>query len=225
MGNEVSLSRAIELTETQKELLSALTPFQKRLVAALIKGLKDLEAYREAQPSSNGTDVAARVTVNKTKKKPKVKAFLDSIDECFITEAIMTKEEAMERLTILGRANLGAMCDFKKAIVGFEEKSGDPIYQSVWAFKDSVELDDARLATISELNASAQGLKIKLHGPVQAIQQLGLIQGWQKPAKLDHSSKDGSMTPKPGVTLDVSGLSDAAIAEILEASDAATKSD
>jgi phage terminase small subunit len=49
--------------------------------------------------------------------------------------------------------------------------------------------------------------------------------GLEAPArvKTDHTSSDGSMTPKPG--LDVSKLSEAALAEIMRAADASQPSD
>ena len=44
-----------------------------------------------------------------------------------------------------------------------DEKTGEKVVQAVWSFKDSALLDKKAMATISELNASRDGLKIKQH--------------------------------------------------------------
>jgi phage terminase small subunit len=57
------------------------------------------------------------------------------------------------------------------------------------------------MAAISELTAGRDGIKIKTHSPLDAIKQLSKMQGWETAQKVDLSSSDGSMTPKPSVTV------------------------
>ena len=54
---------------------------------------------------------------------------------------------------------------------------------------------------------------------ISAIAEANKMQGSYAAAKMDHTSSDGSMTPKPA--LDVSKLSTAALAEIMAAADEA----
>lgn len=208
------------MTPAQRVLFKKMTPFQQRLAPAILSGLKYLEAYRIAQPSIKGSDAAARVTAHRTMHSKKVVAFMDAMQGDIVSEAIMEREEALERLSTLARGNFADMVDFKTARVGTDE-DGDEVLQSVWKIKDSALLDPTQLAAIAELSASAQGLKMKLHAPTQAIIQLTAMQGWAKPAKVDHSSKDGTMTPAPAIalTLDPTQLSNGALNEILNAYD------
>src|SRR5690606_12847922 len=76
------------------------------------------------------------------------------------------------------------------------EADGEPVIQTTWRIKDSVLQDPQKLAAISELTASKDGIKIKTHSPLQAIQQLAKMQGWEAAQKFDHTSSDGSMSPK-----------------------------
>ena len=67
--------------------------------------------------------------------------------------------------------------------------------QATWEFKDSVLCDQKKLAAISELSATKDGIKIKTHSQIQAIQQLAKMQGWESAQKVDHTSSDGTMSP------------------------------
>jgi phage terminase small subunit len=205
------------MTPAQRELFKKLTPFQKRLAPALMSGLKSLEAYRLAQPTVKNTAASARVIVNRTINNKKFVAYMDAMNDDIVSEAIMEREEALERLSLLARGSFASMVDFKTIRVGLDD-DGDEVLQSVWKIKDSALQDPKQLAAIAELSASAQGLKMKMHSPAQAIMQLTAMQGWAKPAKVDHSSKDGSMTPKPTIlAFDPSKLSDGALNELLNA--------
>lgn len=213
------------MTSEQRALFEALTPFQKRLAPALLSGLKYVDAYRKAQPSVKNSDTSARVIVNRTANNKKFKAYMDSMLEGIVSEAIMDRTEALEKLSTLARGSFGTMVDFKNAEIGNDPVTGDPVEQAVWRFKDSSLQDAKQLETIAELSSSQQGIKIKLHSPIVAIQQLSAIQGWTKPLKLDHSSPDGTMTPKAAPAIDVSKLSTGAILEILEAYDQSTSTE
>lgn len=208
------------MTPEQRALFKKLTPFQKRLAPALLSGLKSLEAYRQARPQINNTDASARVIVHRTAHNKKFSAFIDAMQGDIISEAIMEREEALERLSNLARGSFASMVDFKNAIINVDE-DGKKVLQTVWRIKDSALQDPKQLAAIAELSAGPQGLKMKLHSPIQAIQQLTALQGWAKPTKMDHTSEDGSMTPKPVValTLDPTKLSTNALNEILHAYD------
>lgn len=211
------------MTKEQKTMYDKLTALQKRIAMLILT--KDGEwtfeqIYRAARPEKAEymTVASMRVVVDKTRKNPKVAAFISSMQEATVSKAIMEREEALERLSTIARGNFADLVDFKNAHMGHDE-DGDPVIQTVWRIKDSALMDPEQLSTISELTAGRGGLKIKLHSQTQAIQQLAAMQGWTKPVKLDHSSSDGSMTPKVAPTIDVSKLSTDTLKELMAARD------
>lgn len=76
-----------------------------------------------------------------------------------------------------------------------------------------------RLAALKRISEAAEAEDPRV--AVSAISEANKMQGSHAPAKMDHLSSDGSMTPKPA--LDVSKLSTAALAEIMAAADEADK--
>ena len=164
------------MSPAQKFLFNDLTDFQQALATEILAGTPPLEAYRIAHPDSTSKDRTARVTVSRTTRHPKVKLFMDAMKESLLSDAIMDREEALEVLSVFARGNFGTMVDFKNVEVG-KDSDGDAVIQSVWKIKDSALMDPKQLAAIAELSATSQGLKMKLHNPVQAIQQLAAMNG------------------------------------------------
>ncbi len=148
------------MTPEQKTLFDKLTPFQQAIAPCILRNMKYAEAYRIAKPDSTNSDGAASAIVCKAIQRPDFVAYTDAMKASLVSDAIMTREEALERLSVLARTS------------------------------------DAKT--------------------IPAIQQLTVMQGWAKPVKVDHTSKDGSMTPQPA--LDVTKLSTEALLELMNAS-------
>lgn len=123
-----------------------------------------------------------------------VQAFLASVQTSEVNEAIMTREEALKRLTVMGRARITDLVDFGEYLVG-EDEDRQPITQATWKFKDSVKQSPELLDAIAELTAGKDGIKLKLHDSRGAIKQMAEMEGWQAPAKVEHSNPDGSLNP------------------------------
>lgn len=198
----------------QSELYNRLTSMQKLLVIAVLTGMPYAEAWKEVRPQSKLSPKEATNKVGKILREPKVAAFLDSVREMSVSEAIMSREEALAKLTKIARTNLTDIVTFSRRNMGTDE-SGKPVYQTVWDFRSMEEMDPAALASISELSAGKDGLKIKQHDVLTAIRRMAEIQGWLAAKKIDHTSSDGSMSPR----FDVSGLSDEAMQELLSVMD------
>ena len=79
---------------------------------------------------------------------------MDSINEFVISNVIMIREEALERLSLIGRSL--EMVEFSEHKMGVDDSN--PIIQAVWKFKDSALQDSKSLAVISELTASKDGI-------------------------------------------------------------------
>ncbi|WP_145562365.1 terminase small subunit [Yersinia aldovae] len=181
----------MELTEHQKVLFDALTKLQQKFALGIVKGLSQIDAYKQAGGKAK-KDETASACASEILTNPKVKAFIDEMNKEAISEAVMTKQEALERLSSLGRVSLFDLAEFRNSQVG-EDEDGKPVCQATWSFKDSSLLRPEDMAAISELTAGPQGLKIKLHDPKAAIKQLGELQGWEAPKKTELTGKDGGV--------------------------------
>ncbi|XYQ53315.1 terminase small subunit [Pectobacterium carotovorum] len=185
-----------KLTAEQQALFDVLTPLQKRFVTHVLKGKNQTEAYKAAKGKAKGD--ALRAAASRMYANVNVQAFLKSVHHDTVSDAIMTYEEAMERLTAMGRTSIADLATFGTHVVG-EDDDGNPISQSVWSFKNASELKPEQMAAISELTAGKDGLKIKLHDPKAAIKQLAEMRGWEAPKKTEVTatvkSENVNMTP------------------------------
>ncbi|WP_368911530.1 terminase small subunit [Proteus vulgaris] len=181
------------LTDEQKVLFDALTKLQQKFVLGILKGLNQTDAYKQAGGKAK-TDDIARSSASTMLTNVNVKSFLDSMNQIAVSDAIMTRQEALERLSAIGRASVSEMVEFSEHNMGADD-DGNPVIQAVWRFKDSALQNPQALAAISELTAGKDGIKLKLHDPKAAIKQVAEMQGWEAPKVLDHTSTDGSMTP------------------------------
>ncbi|EPF4546974.1 terminase small subunit [Klebsiella aerogenes] len=177
-----------KLTTEQQLLFDALTPLQQKFSLAIIKGKNQTDAYKAAKGKAKGDN--ARPAARQIYTNINVQAFLKSVQEEVIDEAIMGREEALKRLTSIGRGSIFNLAEFRNGIIG-EDENGDPILQASWSFKDSAMLTPEAMASIAELTAGPQGLKIKLHDPKAAIKQLADMQGWEAPKKTELSGPNG----------------------------------
>lgn len=181
-----------KLTAEQQQLFDALTALQKKFALAIVKGKNQTDAYKSAKGKAKGD--AMRAAASRMYANVNVQAFLASVQASEVNEAIMTREEALKRLTVMGRARISDLVDFGEYRVG-EDEDGQPITQATWKFKDSVKQSPELLDAISELTAGKDGIKLKLHDSRGAIKQMAEMEGWQAPAKIEHSNPDGSLNP------------------------------
>lgn len=178
-----------KLTAEQQQLFDVLTPLQKKFVTWLLKGKNQTDAYKKAGGKANAD--GARVAASRMLTFVNVQAFLNSVQSYEkIDEAIMSREEALKRLTSMGRTSLFDLADFRNGVIG-KDDNGEPVLQASWSFKDSALINPEAIAAISELTTGPQGIKIKLHDPKAAIKQIGEMQGWEAPKKTEMSGPNG----------------------------------
>ncbi|EQA0765025.1 terminase small subunit, partial [Escherichia coli] len=115
-----------KLTAEQQRLFDVLTPLQKRFSLAIIKGKNQTEAYRKAGGKAKGDNLRKAAHVIATNCD--VQAFIKSVQGEIIDEAIMTRDEALKRLSKMGRASIADIAEFSNSIVG-EDEEGNPVYQ------------------------------------------------------------------------------------------------
>jgi phage terminase small subunit len=155
----------------------SLTPKQEAFCLAYLETGNASEAYRRAYSAQNMKPESVAVAASRALSNAKVALRVSELRERSQTAAVMSRQEALERLTRIGRTSLSDLIDWRTVDLGADE-NGSPIQQTAWALKDSVAQDPGSLALISELSATKDGFKIKTHSQVQAIQQLAKMQGW-----------------------------------------------
>ncbi|MDU6817785.1 MAG: terminase small subunit [Leclercia adecarboxylata] len=177
-----------KLTAEQQLLFDALTPLQQKFSLAIIKGKNQTDAYKAAKGKAKGDNL--RKAAHAIATNCDVVAFLKSVQGEVVDEAIMSREEALKRLTSLGRTSLFDLAEFRNYVAS-EDEDGEPVMQATWSFKDSALVTPEAMAAIAELTAGPQGLKIKLHDPKAAIKQLAELEGWEAPKKTEMSGPGG----------------------------------
>lgn len=155
----------------------SLTPKQEAFCLAYLETGNASEAYRRAYNASKMKPNSINVNASKLLADAKVALRLKELNESAVSSAVMTRKEALERLSTFARTDLSDLVEFGAYELG-QDDDGKPIVQAAWKIRDSVLQDPKKLAAISELSAGRDGIKIKTHSPLQAIQQLAKLQGW-----------------------------------------------
>lgn len=197
------------MTKDQKTLFDKLTQLQQRVATNVLSGMSQRQAYYAAEGKAD-TDESADSSCSQILSNIKVKEFMDAMKVQAVNNAIMTRQEAMERLSSFARTDLKDLLEFGAYELG-EDEDGNPIVQAAWKIKDSALQDPEKMAAISELSTGKDGIKIKTHSPITAIQQLAKMQGWESASKHEHSGPGGG----PILTKDVSELSDDDLAALI----------
>ncbi|WP_312537694.1 terminase small subunit [Stutzerimonas nitrititolerans] len=155
----------------------SLTPKQEAFCLAYLETGNASEAYRRAYNASKMKPNSINVNASKLLADAKVTLRLKELNESAVSSAVMTRKEALERLSTFARTDLSDLVEFGAYELG-QDDDGKPIVQAAWKIRDSILQDPKKLAAISELSAGRDGIKIKTHSPLQAIQQLAKLQGW-----------------------------------------------
>lgn len=199
------------MTPEQLILFDNLTSLQQRIATNVLAGMTQRQAYYAAEGSAK-SDTAADTSASEIMNNPKVKAFMDSMKVQAISDAIMTREEAMKTLSLIGRTHLKDIVKFRTANIGKDMETGADLNQTAWEINaDLQETDSDKLIIISELEVGKFGPKIKTHSPVAAIAQLAKMNGWEAAQKFEHAGPGGG----PILTKDVSELSDDALMALI----------
>lgn len=184
----------IDMTPEQQELFDKLTQLQQRVATNVLAGMSQRAAYFQAGGSAK-TDLSADATVSELLSNPNVKSFMDAMKRQAVSDAIMSRDEAMAILTQLARGNLVDIVKFKTANVGKDMETGEDLNQTAWTIDESLqETDPEKLIIISELEVGKNGPKIKQHSKSAAIALLAKMQGWESAQKVEVKNID---VPRP----------------------------
>lgn len=155
----------------------ALTAKQEAFALAYLQTGNASEAYRRAYNAENMKPETVNKRACELMANGAITGRLAELNAAAVSAAVMTRQEALERLSVFARTDLADLVEFGSYELG-QDDSGQPIVQASWHIRDSVLQDPKKLAAISELSATKDGIKIKTHSPLQAIQQLAKLQGW-----------------------------------------------
>ena len=180
----------ISFTEKQMELASKLTPLQRKFIIELIKpNTSQRQAYIKAGGKA-ATPEAQDAAASRMLSDVKVKAFYEAMMEVQTINSIMTRDEALERLSKSARIKITDVCTFK--YVEFTDKETDEVYMNtVWTMKDAEDIDPDVAACIKSVTFTKTGPKIELYDANGSIKMLSDIQGWNAPKRTEITGKDG----------------------------------
>lgn len=188
-----------KMTEEQKALFDKLTTLQQQVALNSLSGMSNIDSYRNSCGKAK-TDRAKEVSAGQILSKLEVVAFLDAMKEVAVNNAIMSREEMMERLSSIGRVSINDLVEWGSYTV--TDDNGEKAKQSVWAVKESAMQNPEAMATISELSAGKDGIKIKQHSPLAAMKQLAELAGYEAPKQIEVANKE-ELTPWSSIESEV----------------------
>lgn len=164
-----------ELSDEQKILFDNLTKKQQSICIYSLQGLSDIDAYRKGGGKAK-TIASAGASASKIFNNPRVKAFLDSIKHNAVSEAVMSRQEILEQLSVIGRSNIDNLVTWDEFIM--LDKDGNEHKQSAWTLRKNALQSKKSLSTIAEIKAGKGGIQIKMHSSLQAMKMISEIAGY-----------------------------------------------
>lgn len=176
----------------QQELFDRLTHLQQRVATGVLAGMTQRQAYYAAEGSAK-SDTAADTSASEIMNNPKVKTFMDAMKKQAVSNAIMSRDEMLARLSLIGRKGVKDIVRFQTSVIGKDMVTGDDLQQTGWFIPDSALQNEDDLSIIESIETTKNGPKIKTYSSISAMALIAKIQGYEAPQKVDHSSTDGSM--------------------------------
>ena len=178
----------MSLTPEQQSLSDDLTKLQRLLVLGMVAGKSQRQAYYDAGGKAKD-ERTADASASEILANPKVDAFYQSLIAQAATSAIMTREKALERLTMMAETEITDILEFKQVEVKRLGKDGEEEtdWETIWTMKDSSEAHCRAKASIKSVTMTKQGPKIEMYDARDAIAQLSKMQGWEAAQKVEHA--------------------------------------
>jgi phage terminase small subunit len=199
------------MTPEQQLLFDHLTELQQRTATGVLAGMSQRAAYYAAGGTTKN-EKSADAIVSRMLTDAKVSAFMNAMKLQAVSDAIMSREEAMKVLSLIGRTHLKDIVKFRTVNIGKDMETGADLNQTAWEINAGLqETDSEKLIIISELEVGKNGPKIKTHSPVAAIAQLAKMNGWEAAQKFEHAGPGGG----PIKVQDVTEMSDDDLAAMI----------
>ena len=177
------------MTPEQQALSDALTKLQRGVVLGVVAGKSQRQAYRDAGGKAK-TDASADAVVSEMLSDPKVDAFYQSLIDQAANSSVMTREQALERLTLMASTEITDILEFVTVDVKRAGKDGEEetVEETIWRMKDSPEVERRARAAIKSVTMTKLGPKIEMYDARDAISQISKMQGWDVVAQKGEDS-------------------------------------
>ncbi|NCP63158.1 MAG: terminase small subunit [Paraglaciecola sp.] len=142
------------------------------------------DAYRASYSAEKMKLETINVKASELLKNGKIAVRLKELNQAAVTSSVMTKQEALERLSLSARVTVNDIAEFSERVVGQDENGAD-VKETIWRIKNSDEISPLALSAIKSVTATKMGPKLELHDPQAAIKQLSDILGWNAPTKIN----------------------------------------
>lgn len=176
------------MTPEQQQLADACTNLQRLTVLGVIAGKTQRQAYYDAGGKA-ATDEAADTSAYEIMSKPEPKAFYDSLLAEAVDKAIMTRSQALARLSLVADTRITDILEFETVDVSSDD--GENKTETIWRMKESVELQERAAASIKSVTMTKFGPKIEMYDATAAIGQMAKMQGWDAPTKSEITGANG----------------------------------
>lgn len=166
----------------------ALTPKQEAFCLAYLETSNASEAYRRSYNTTRMKDKQVWEESCKLLASPKVAQRLVELNEKAVSAAVMTRQRALERLSLVAETSITDILEFDQHEL---ETPDGMVRETIWRMKDSAEIADLAAATIKSVTMTKFGPKIEMYDRLSAIQQLAKMQGWESASKHELSGPNG----------------------------------
>ena len=170
----------------------SLTPKQEKFCLVYLETGNASEAYRQAYDAQSMKPETVNKRASELLDNGVIAGRLEALTEQATTSAVMTRTEALEKLSLIADTALTDLLEFDQHEL---DTPDGPVRETIWRMKDSDGIAERAAVAIKSVTMTKFGPKIEMHDKLNAIQQLAKLQGWEAAQKFDHTSSDGSMTP------------------------------
>lgn len=191
------------MTPEQQALSEKLTNLQRLTVLGVVAGKSQRQAYYDAGGTAK-SDASADSAVSTMLSDVKVKEFADSLVSKVASDAIMSREQALERLSLMADTRITDILEFEAVEVVAKGKDGEDETktETIWRLKDSAELQERAAAAIKSVTMTKFGPKVELHDAASAIAQIAKMQGWEAPTKVANTDSQGNDVPPTRIVIE-----------------------
>ena len=176
----------------------ALTDKQARFVAEY---LVDLNATQAAIRAGYSPDTAYSIG-SENLKKPEIAAAVDEGRQASLRALGITRERVLEEMARIGFSDIRKAVRWGASVAvpwtggeagEVDPETGEPcrVHHPI-ALVDSDEVDDATAAAISEVALTKEGLRVKFHDKLGALDRIAKHLGLYAPTKHEHTGRDGA---------------------------------
>lgn len=188
------------MTPEQQALSEKLTKLQRAVVLGVVAGKSQRQAYYDAGGNAN-SEAAADTVVSRMFRDVEVSDFYESLIAEAAKGAVLTRERALERLTLMAETEITDILEFRTIEVQKVGKDGEieTDKETTWLMKDSPEIERRARAAIKSVTMTKQGPKIEMYDSSAAIAQIAKMQGWDAPTKVANTDSQGNDVPVQNV--------------------------